>query len=229
MLTARITRVTVDEIIAHLYGLPAAEFTRKRDEAARELRREGRRVEAERVKELRKPTAAAAAVNRLVRGHRREVEQFLSAATTLRDAQFAGKGDLAAAIKREREALERLIRAGGEPVRQTLLAAAVDEDAARELLEARLERELESRGFGSLLADAPPPRTAKPKPARPAERKPDDRAARTQLQEAKRRLSAAVADEREARRHWEQSRKRLEEAQAAVELARRKLDRLRGV
>jgi hypothetical protein len=143
------------EIDDRLYGLPLAEFTRARDEAARELRTAGERAEADRVKALRKPTVAAGAVNRLVREHRDEVERFLGAAAALRDAQFSGKDELAAARKAEREALDRLIRTGGEAVRQSLLAAAVDDDAARDLLEARLDRELEPRGFGTLLAYAP--------------------------------------------------------------------------
>src|SRR5690348_9719856 len=96
----------VEETIDRLYGLPLAEFTRARDEAARELRQEGRKEDSERVKALRKPTAAAGAVNRLVREHRDEVEQFLRAAEALRDAQFAGKGDIDAATKQEREALQ---------------------------------------------------------------------------------------------------------------------------
>ena len=146
--------MTMEEVIDRLYGLPLAEFTSARNEAARELRKAGQRDAAERVKTLRKPTAAAGAVNTLVREHRGEVEQFLRAATALRDAQFSGKGDLAAATRQEHEALERLTRIGGETVRQTLLAAAVDDDAAQQLLEARLERELEPRGFGTLLAHA---------------------------------------------------------------------------
>ncbi len=144
-----------DEIIDHLYGLPLAEFTQARNAAASELRKDGQREAADQVKALRKPTAAAGAVNRLVREHRGEVEQFLQAAAALRDAQFSGKGDLAAASRREREALKRLTGLGGEAVRQTLLAAAVDDEAAQQVLEARLERELEPRGFGTLLAHAP--------------------------------------------------------------------------
>src|SRR5262249_51149563 len=58
--------VTVDEIIDQLYGLPLGEFTAARNEAAAELSGD----EAKRVKALRKPTGAAAAVNRLVRDHR---------------------------------------------------------------------------------------------------------------------------------------------------------------
>ena len=149
--------MTVQDIAERLYALPAGEFTRARDEAVRELRKAGQRDAAESVKALRRPTAAAAAVNRLVREHRGEVEQFLRAAAVLRDAQFSGKGDLAAATRQEHDELEGLIRIGGEDVRQTLLAAAVDDDAAHQLLEARLERELEPRGFGTLLAHARPP------------------------------------------------------------------------
>jgi len=125
------------EIEDRLYGLPLAEFMQARDQAARELRKTGEREATERVKALRKPTVAAAAVNRLVRGHRDEVERLLRAAAVLRDAQFSGKGargDLAAARKDEREALDRLTHIGGEAVRQSLLAAAVDDDAARQVV-----------------------------------------------------------------------------------------------
>lgn len=224
----------IEETIDRLYGLPLAEFTGARNEAARELRKAGQRDAADQVKSLRKPAAAAAAVNLLVREHRGEVEQFLRAAAVLRDAQFAGQGDRAAATRQEHEALERLIGFGGEAVRQSLLAAAVDDDAAQQVLEARLERELEPRGFGTLLAHARPgsrklsaaaATAAPPSPAR-AEKKPDDSAARARLQAAKTALSAAEAAERQARRHWDETQKDLETARAAVEEALRDLDRL---
>jgi hypothetical protein len=177
---------------------------------------------------------AAAAVNRLVREHRRDVEAFLRAAATLRDAQFAGKGDLQAATKDEREALERLIRAGGEPVRQSLLAAAVDEEAARELLAGRLEHELEPRGFDTLLAHVRPaarPTTApttRAKPTPSARKQPDDRAARAKLQRAKAALTAAQADDRQAQRQLVQTERQVEKAQAAVNKAQHHLDNLHG-
>lgn len=167
----------VEEIVDRLYGLPLAEFTQARNEAARELRKAGRREAADQVKALRKPTAAAAAANLLVREHRAEVEQFLRAAAALRDAQLSGKGDLAAVTRQEQQELRGLTRIGGEAVRQTLLAAAVDDDAARQLLEARLERELEPRGFGTLSAYAPAPASraraeAKPDAETRTEKKP---------------------------------------------------------
>ena len=243
-----------DETIDRLYGLPLAEFTQARDAAASDLRKAEQRETAAQVKALRRPTVAAGAVNRLVREHRAEVERFLGAAAALRDAQFSGEGDLAAARRQQQDALGRLIGIGGEAVRQSLLAAAVDDEAALQLLEARLERELEPRGFGTLLAHAPPvptrPSSAAATPAAtapsepedptakrpeasapedaPAERKePDDGAARATLKDAEDALRGAEAEERQARRHWDETRRELEKAQALIERARQDLDRLR--
>jgi hypothetical protein len=221
--------MTPDEIIDRLYGLPQEEFTKARDDAARELRRDGLRAEAARLKELRKPTAAAAAVNQLVRKHRGDVEKFLSAADALRKAQVSGKGDLAASTVAERDALARLVRTGGDQVRQSLQAAAADEGAARQLLEGRLERELEPRGFGTLFAGGkitPPKRATKDAPpATP--RKPDDTAARAELREAERRLTEAKAGEREAQRNWKQAEAEVAKAEKAVARARDALAKLR--
>jgi hypothetical protein len=227
--------VTVDEISDRLYALPPEEFTQARNRAERDLRAAGKRDEADQVKALRKPTAVAGAVNRLVHGHRAEVEAFLEAAARLRDAQFAGKGELAAAADAERAALEELVALGGERVRATLEAAAVDDDIARDLLAARLVREPEPAGFGTLLAHADPaaagtpagkPRTARP-PA-PTTARPDTSMAQTRLSEAKRMLGDAAAEERRARRGWQQTQRELEKAKATVEKAQRELDRLRG-
>lgn len=245
-------RMEIEELIDRLYALPLQEFTRERNQVERKLRKAGEREQAERVKSLRKPTAAAGAVNRLVRSHRAEVEAFLRAAATLRDAQVAGKGDLASAARAEREGLEELVALGGEAVRPTLQAAAVADEIADELLRARLVSEPEPAGFGTLLAYARP---AAGKPtsgkagtgdrrvtqaassesavARPARRRtvksrPDDSAARARLQEAKEMLNAAAAEERQARRRWTQTQRELEKAQAAAEKAQRDLDRLQG-
>jgi len=212
-------------VIERLFDLPLDEFVPARDAAARELRQAGRRTEADTVKALRKPTAAAAAVNRLVREHRDELEQFLAAAAVLRDAQVRGKGDLGAAGAREREALARLVAAGGDQVRQTLQAAAVDDDAAEELRAGRLVRELEPRGFGSLLLEAPaaPPRAARAKADQ--RRAVDD--AQEKLREAKRTFAAAEAAERDARREWDARAAELRLAADAVEAAAAELERRR--
>src|SRR4029077_11227386 len=102
---ARIRTVRVDEISDRLYALPPEEFTQARNEAERDLRNAGERGQADRVKAQRKPTAVAEAVNRLARSHRSKVEQCRDAAAKLRDAQFAGKGDLGAADQAELAAL----------------------------------------------------------------------------------------------------------------------------
>jgi hypothetical protein len=214
--------VATDEITDRLYALPIEEFTSARNDAATELRKAGRRDEADEVKALRKPTAAAAAVNRLVREHRDEVEEYLAAAAALRDAQLAGKGDVAKATKQERETLDRLIHLASGDVRQTLQASAVDDAAAEELRLGRLERELEPRGFGTLLSHARPA-PAKPKPAEP---KPDDRAARAKLRQAKDALTAARSEERQARRQWEKAQGNLARTESAVDDAQRELESL---
>jgi hypothetical protein len=215
--------MATDEIADRLYALPIEEFTQARNDAAAELRKDGRRDEADEVKALRKPTAAAGAVNRLVREHRDQVEAYLAAAAALRDAQFAGKGHVAGATKHERETLERLLQLASVDVRQTLQAAAVDDAAAEELRRGRLERELEPRGFGTLLTHAKPA-PAKPKPA---ERKPDDRAARAKLQQARDALTAARSEERQARHRLEEAQANLARAESAVEKAQRELESLR--
>ena len=165
-------------------------------------------------------------MNRLVHAHRAEVDAYLRAAATLRDAQFAGKGDLTAATRSERAALEELVGLGGESVRSTLQAAAVDDNTAREVLDGRLVREPEPAGFGTLLAHAEPA-AAKPGKNRATKTlRRDDKAAGKRLQEAERVLTAAEAEERRARDRLTQTQRELERAQAAVEKARRELKRL---
>jgi hypothetical protein len=221
--------VTADEIIDRLYGLPAAKFTSARDEAVRALRKEGRRAEAAQVKERRKPNGAAAAVNRLVRDRRGDVERFLAAADALRQVQVRGQGDLTSATRQEREALGRLVRAGGDQVRQSLQAAAVDEEAARQLLAGRLERELEPRGFGTLFSSAPrTPAGRQTRAPAPRPKKADDTVARARLRESERALVEAKARERDAQKSWKQAKTALARAEASVTQARAELAKLRG-
>jgi hypothetical protein len=173
---------SAEDLADQLYGRPLDEFTAARNEAAATLRKQGRREEADQVKALAKPSAAAWALNQLARENAKELAGFLKAATALRDAQFGGRGDLKAATARQRAALSELLGAAetvlGESasrenlarIRQSLEAAAVDEQAAARLREGRLVKELEPAGFGSLVASAParpagraaPPRKAKP-------------------------------------------------------------------
>jgi hypothetical protein len=134
----------------------------------------------------------------------------------------AGRGAEADQVK----ALRKPSVAGGEPVRQSLLAAAVDEQAARELLAGRLEHQLDPRGFGTLLAHVRP---AEARPtAAPAHTKPDDRAARAKLRKAKAALTTAQANERQVRRQLARTQREVEKAQAALNKAQHDLDSLHG-
>ena len=140
-----------------LYGLPDAEFTSARDALAKRLRGEKRRDEADAVKALRRPSVAAAAINRAVREH--GADDLLAAGEALRDAHEAllsGDGDATAvreATTREREAVRDFARLalgdGATPstedkVRATLHAASVDDDVRELLVAGRLEREAEA-------------------------------------------------------------------------------------
>jgi hypothetical protein len=212
--------VTLPDEADRLYDLPLEAFTKARNELAAELSRSGRKDEAEQVRHLRKPSAGAWAANQLARRHRRELDAFLKTAAQLRSAQL-GTGDVRAATQAERDALARLLRLAGEygsdaqlaRVRETLQAAAVDDEAAELLRAGRLERELETAGFGALLT-GPAPKRGK----RPARRGPDPSAkravaeARGRVAELRRSAREAEAVERRAREDWERARDAAEEA-----------------
>src|SRR4051795_775845 len=140
-----------------LYGLPDAEFTAARDALAKRLRAEKRREDADAVKALRRPSVAAAAINRAVREH--GADAVLAAGEALRaahEALLGGDGDAAAvreAMARERDAVREFARlavgegaseATEEKVRATLHAASVDDDVRAALIAGRLEREAEA-------------------------------------------------------------------------------------
>jgi hypothetical protein len=204
-----------------LYGLPLEQFTAARNALAK--------THPE-VQGLRKPSTAAFAVNQIARRHADELDAFLGAAAQLRHAQLKG-GDVRGATQEERQALQRLLQLAGEyagstqidRVRQTLQAAAVDEQAAERVRAGRLERELEPGGFGSLVTGpAPAPR----EPARPAR---DRQAERAAVEEARRQVQEARRAAREAEQALEQAeesaaraRERLEAAEAELEEAERR-------
>ncbi len=230
----------VDEATERLYGLSLDEFTAARNAAAKELRGRGLRAEADDVKALAKPTVPAWAVNQLTRRRHADLDEFLEAAEAAREAQLGGKPGAREAIERQREALARLVRAAREElggtaseavttkIRQTLEAAAVDDQAAEHVRHGRLVKELEPAGFGTLAAHASPAARKRPRSRH------DAAAARRALAEARARLReaedehrAALAEERQARKRWQLAEGDAEQALERVERARRELERLR--
>src|SRR5581483_2770373 len=196
----------VDEAADRLYGLPLDEFTAARNEAAKELRGRGLGAEADEVKALPKPTAAAWALNQLTRRRHADLDEFLDLAASARDAQLGGASAAEAreAVKAMRTVLERLATAareevGGKPseavvtrIRQSLEAAAVDDRAAEELRQGRMAKELEPAGFGTLAAHAKPAGKARKRPSQ------DAAAARKALADARERLREAEDEHRAA-------------------------------
>jgi hypothetical protein len=225
-----------DRAADDLYGLPLGEFTKARDDLARKLRKEGRRDEADAVKALRKPTAAAWALNQLARRRPKDVERLLAAGKGLREAHEAllAGGDRAAlqrASAKERELVDSLARdatavaaeagtagtaALDEKIRGTLHAAALDKETAAELESGRLVRDREAVGmFGA--GDAEVTQVRKPKGA--TTKTSEDARSR----ELKQELAAARSEEQQAERQHataakaaERARARAAEAQAAL-------------
>jgi hypothetical protein len=246
----------VQEEADRLYGLPLEEFTRSPDEVAKALRREKERDAAAEVARLPKPSAGAWAVNALAREQPELRDELLAAGEALRGAQDAalageGRSALRDATARERAAVDAMIaaasklRPGGrelstaarDALRQTLHAAAVDDDVRAAIAAGRLVRDAVGGGawaFGSgsgsgdddepvtpVRRERPAPkaspkvakprakRAAKPGGAKPGATKPRaaDDAARRERLEAER---AADAARREAERAAAKARRALE-------------------
>jgi hypothetical protein len=234
----------VDAAIADLYGLPLEEFTPARNELAKRLRREGDREAADRVAGAKKATAASWAANQLARRRSRETGALIDAGERLRKAQASlggrdGARKLRDAADAEREAVDRLVSmapdlasewgtklspAALERLRETLHAAAGDQET-RELLQAgRLTEDRRAVGLGGAFAGAParPKRAAAPPPAKRADTERRERigALRKRLDEARRAQRAAAGEVRARERDESSARRALEAAERAAERAR---------
>jgi hypothetical protein len=230
--TAALARET-----AELYGLPADEFTAARNARAKELKPERPELAAALAK-LPKPSAAAAAVNRVARREPSEVRALIQAGKRLRQAQeaaVAGKGsDLQGAVREHRAALERVQRevrklklsaAVLERVVATVRAASVDPELQPLLERGVLAREVEGSGFSldpGLVAAAPARRTAKPKSKAGAPKV--DEAAKARLRKAKERLAAASKEAAAAQKELARAQRDAKRAAEAVAKAEREVE-----
>ena len=98
-------------MISELYALPLADFTRVRNDLAAQAKARGRKQLAESIKQLRKPTASAWAVNMLVRHHPEEITELLALGAKLREAQSSLAGEaLRELTKQRRQAVAALAR-----------------------------------------------------------------------------------------------------------------------
>src|SRR3954454_591740 len=206
-------QVTEDRI-RELYGLPLERFTAERNALAAELR-------SPEIQALRQPSAAAWAVNQLVRAEPDLVEALLGAGGELRQAHrqaASGRGaqQLRAAAEAERapvdalvarapDVLGRLISAAlSESIRNTLHAASSDDQARELIASGTLTTELRPVGLGPV-----PKSTA---PSRP-ERRPDAR-----------QMRAAAQSERALQREVDAAMRALERADQSYARAREAAD-----
>lgn len=235
----------VEQAADEIYGLPLADFTKRRDELAKKLRTDGKRADADAVKALRKPTAAAWAMNQLARRRSKDVKRLLATGKRLRaahEALYSG-GDRTRLQKvsgEERDLVDKLARDASavageagtaatanldEQIRNTLHAAALDEETATELQAGRLLREREAIGMFGTGTEVPqkpkpPPRTKRSA----AERAKEDAAQQRNFERA---LKAAQSDEQKARRAHATAAKAAERAAKAAETAQRRADEAR--
>jgi hypothetical protein len=225
-----------------LYGLPPTEFTAARNARAKELRKDDPELAAT-IAALPKPSAAAAALNELVREDPSEARALIQSGKRLRAAQeaaVAGKrgADLQAAIEEHRSALDRMQRdlrrrklsgATVDKAAKTLRVASVDPDLQPLLERGMLHEDLTAAGFGLDPGIVPagrkresakrevPDRAAQDK--RRSEARERLQAARAALTEAKRAARKAEAEKREAERRAENAQREVERATEEMERA----------
>jgi hypothetical protein len=247
--------VDLEAELDDLYGADLADFVPARNRLAALLRSEGRRAEAERVRELRKPSLSAWTINQLARKRRRDVDLLLDAGHRLGVAQRALVGGGAdreafdAARKAEREALKRLVQAATsilaerpstatlERVSSTLRAAAVSDEARPDLARGRLTSDVDLSGFEAFagLPTGSPKRRAPAAPARqlaPRREDPDDAsrrqaAKRDAISRARAGLNAAREKEAGLAKQLREATRAEREALAALERLQRSAERLR--
>jgi hypothetical protein len=195
-------------------------FVAARDELAGELRDEGDREAAARVRRLRRPSSAAWLINRLGADDPQRVRRLADAADRVAEAQRrvleegADPGELRDAAAGEREQLDGLVdaarRLASDPevrisesvidrVAQTLQAVGADPQLRERVLRRRLEKEatVATVGLPAAASPRPRPRRRERSSAREVER------ARRELDRLRERLRTAEArrDEHEGAVH----------------------------
>ena len=235
----------IEAVADELYGLLPGEFTKARDDAAKRARADGDPDAAAAISALRKPAAAAWAVNRLVRVEPEQVGAFLELGSALREAQEQLAGDELRRLAAERRKVigalvtqaKRAAREAGAPisvatarqVEDTLSAALADPDAAEALAGGRLSAALQHTGLGPAGTVTPLRKPSRPRAAPSAT---GDSAAVTRSRRELERLRAAAQEAQESAAATGADAEAARTAQAAVktefdELAR-SLDEVRA-
>lgn len=218
------------DAIDRLYELPLDEFTAARNALAKETGDPS-------VKQLKKPSVPAWAVNQLARRREVDLRRLLRAGEKLEEAQKEAlrggsqsaferaRGDERDAVRLLRTAAAEVLRDGGHPasdqslerIAQTLRAGAATEEGRAALRAGRLTDDIEPQGFDAFAAMAgqiaPPAREEK----QPAKRGPSAA--------EKRRAEKARAEADAARVEANEAKARLDEAEKHIAKLRREADR----
>ncbi|MDA3625317.1 hypothetical protein OU415_07710 [Saccharopolyspora sp. WRP15-2] len=242
-----------EQVARELCTADPAGFIPARDREAAAAKERGDEELAAALKKLRKPTAAAWAVNLLAVREPDALSVLLELGERLRSAQRELRGDDIRGLAGERARVLReltdlaaaLATEGGHPlteptrqqVEQTLTAALSDPVAGREVQAGTLSKPLEYSGFGlDELAVAAMRRNAKAEPAekarsgkaRVAELREELRRSEAQLGEAADALETAERAEREAEERCEELRDEIEELREQLAQRRDALERAEG-
>ena len=239
-------RKDLDVELARLYRGPQGEFTKARNDLAKQLRKLGKPKEAEYVRTLAKPTPSAWAVNQLFEREPARMDTLLAAGKRARAGQREAVSGRGAAALREslqaaRGVMDDLRRRAGEILREsggsasraildriaTDLQALAFSPAAAEAADRRwLSRDLDPPGFevlaGLQLAGAPVVdlEARKAKQAERRETKQPAREAEGKAREERESQRQEAAERARREREEERIRRRLEVAQEKVSRAR---------
>jgi hypothetical protein len=233
-----------DTVAGELYGGDLAEFVSARNAAAKAAKAEGDAELAARIRDLRKPTTAAAIVNRLARDDPDELRELAELGDELRDAHTRLAGDdLRALTRRRGELVRRIIHAlpsmsdtVSREVEATLEAVAADPGTAALALAGRLTSvaHQDADQWFTLAASAPPSAGKRPaklvdkaepaKPKRDHRREEEERARARAERERLRKQAAELAKERAvAERDLVRTERAAEQANTRVEDLRTRL------
>ncbi|MEV6874444.1 hypothetical protein [Amycolatopsis sp. NPDC051128] len=233
-----------DTVAGELYGGDLAEFVSARNAAAKAAKAEGNAELAARIRDLRKPTTAAAIVNRLARDDPDELRELAELGDELRDAHTRLAGDdLRALTRRRGELVRRIVHelpsmsdTVSREVEATLEAVAADPGAAALALAGRLTSvaHQDADQWFTLAASVPPSTGKRPaklvdkaepaKPKRDHRREEEERAKARAERERLRKQAAELAKERAvAERDLVRTERAAEQANARVEDLRARL------
>lgn len=232
--------------VDELFGAPLEEFIGARDALVKALKADKRKEDAAIVKALRKPSAAAYAINQVARSFGDEVDALLAAGAAVRDAQakaMQGRDDgaLRTTTREWRDLVNGLAARAGQHRDDAAVAfeaASVDEVVGAFVCAGRLTAVPEAGGLGG-LAGMPEPvvRAREPEPEAellwgPVDESPVETPADNELEakiaEAEKELEKRTHRLRRAEQRLDQAKQEVREAEAARDEAAKNLRRIIG-